>query len=81
MRFTRQLPPARNTLRVTLEVMLVVTRRFHTKAHLSHDQCIAFCRSSLELYTDKAEHNTVDITKHVPSVRRCVELLGPNVNC
>lgn len=45
MRFTRQLPPVRTTLRVTLEVMLVVSRRFRTKAHLSHNQCIAFCQS------------------------------------
>lgn len=34
---SRQLPPARTTLRVTLEVMFVLSRRFHTKAHLSHN--------------------------------------------
>lgn len=49
MRFTRQLPPVtlrtNVTLRVTLEVMLVVSRRFHTKAHLSQTQCTAFCQS------------------------------------
>lgn len=65
MRFTRQLPPVRTTLRVTLEVMLVVSRRFHTKAHLSHNQCIAFSflfftRSLLAVrWTQSANRGTV----------------------
>lgn len=55
MRFTRQLPPVRTTLRVTLEVMLAVGRSsFHTKAHLSQNQCNAFCQSLLLIVTDKA---------------------------
>lgn len=55
MRFSRQLPPVRTGLRVTLEVMSVVSRRFHTKAHLSHNQCVAFCNNHTSLAKTKLQ--------------------------
>lgn len=55
MRFSRQLPPVRTGLRVTLEVMSVVSRRFHTKAHLSHNQCVAFCNNHTSIAKTKLQ--------------------------
>lgn len=47
MRFGRQLPPARTTLRVTLEVMLVLSRKVsHKSPSVTRSIVRPFCRAT-----------------------------------